>query len=623
MEAIIDLCELRKMNSLDDILYEVSKPARYSGGEWNSVIKDWQATPIRIALAFPDVYEVGMSNLALPILYKILNDQSDVLAERVYAPWLDMEALLRQHNIPLFSLETKHPLKDFDIIGFSLGYELTYTNVLNMLDLAQIPLQSHQRNDAQPLIIAGGSCALNPEPMADFIDLFVVGEAEEVILKLLDVCRTCQDKKKQLLREASALPGIYVPSLYKVAYHKNGDFASITPKLPEARLPIERQIIDKLPHPVTKPVVPHIKVVHDRGAVEIQRGCSRGCRFCQAGMIYRPVRELPEQEVIEGVADLISNCGYNEVSLVSLSTGDYHNISGLIGQLTHKYYQDNLTLSLPSLRLDTSSIELIESLPHRRKTTLTFAPEAGTERLRRVINKHISEEAMLDTFTAAFEKGWLNLKLYFMVGLPTETLDDVKGIIDLVTKTCQLGKKLRNRPPRLRVSVATFVPKPHTPCQRLAQDTEEQLTPKHELLKQGLRRTGAHLSWQDTKTSQIEAVLSRGDRRLGKAIHRAWELGSKFDAWQECFKYDNWLRAFKESKLDPAFYANRERALDEALPWQHIDIGVTSAFLKKEYQHMQQGKETSDCRQGHCNACGLQQRHTDCRQKFKPNAKLV
>jgi radical SAM family uncharacterized protein len=611
------------MNNLDDMLYQVSKPARYTGGEWNSIVKDWRATPIRVALAFPDVYEIGMSNLALPILYKILNDQPDVLAERVYAPWIDMETLLRQHNTPLFSLETKHPLADFDIIGFSLGYELTYTNVLNMLDLAKIPLFSHQRKNSQPLIIAGGSCALNPEPMADFIDLFITGEAEEAILKLLEAFRAYKNNKKQLLREASSLPGVYVPSLYEVTYNKDGSFTSITPKVPEARLPIERQIVARLPQPVTKPVIPYIKVIHDRGAVEVQRGCSRGCRFCQAGMIYRPVRELPEPEIIEAVAALVDNCGYNEVSLVSLSSGDYHNISGLIGQLSRKYYRDNLILSLPSLRIDTSSIELIESLPHRRKTTLTFAPEAGTERLRHVINKTISEEEMLDTFAAAFEKGWLNLKLYFMVGLPTETIDDVKGIVDLVTKTCQLGRKTRSNSPRLRVSVATFVPKPHTPCQWLAQDSEEQLTNKHELLKQGLRRAGAHLSWQDTKTSQLEAVLSRGDRRLGKVIHKAWELGNRFDAWHECFNYGNWLHAFHESELDPALYANRERLLDEALPWQHVDTGVTQNFLKKEYQDMWQGKETPDCRHGPCNACGLQLRHADCQQKFKTNVNLI
>jgi radical SAM family uncharacterized protein len=616
MTAIIDLCGFN-MNNLEDILYDVSRPARYSGGEWNSRIKDWQATPVRIALAFPDVYEIGMSNMALPILYKIINDQPDALAERVYAPWVDMEALLRQNNIPLFSLETRRPLKDFDVIGFSLGYELSYTNVLNMLDLAHIPLFSRERNDSHPLIIAGGSCALNPEPMADFIDLFVIGEAEEVILKLLDVFRTFKDDKEKLLMEAASLPGVYVPGLYKVTHHEDGTPAGIAPKVPQARLPIERQIVPELPRPVTDPVVPNIRVVHDRGAVEIQRGCSRGCRFCQAGMIYRPVRELPEQQVTDAVAELVSSCGYSEISLVSLSTGDYHDISGLIGQLARKYSRDNLILSLPSLRIDASSIELIESLPHRRKTTLTFAPEAGTVRLRQAINKNISEEAMFTTFASAFEKGWFNLKLYFMVGLPTETIEDVEGIVDFVVRTSQLGRKLRNRAPGLRVSVATFVPKPHTPCQWLAQNTEDELIAKHELLKQGLRRVGVHLSWQDTKTSQLEAVLSRGDRRLGKVIHRAWELGNRFDAWQECFNYDNWLKAFQENGLDPAFYANRERPLDEILPWHHIDIGVTQNFLRKEYEAMRSGKDTPDCRHGACNACGLQRWHSDCAQKLK------
>jgi radical SAM family uncharacterized protein len=607
----------QKMHNLEDILYDVSRPARYSGGEWNSRIKDWRAAPVRIALAFPDVYEIGMSNLALPILYKIINDQPDALAERVYAPWVDMEALLRQNNMPLFSLETRRPLKDFDVIGFSLGYELTYTNVLNMLDLAQISLFSRERNDSHPLIIAGGSCALNPEPMADFIDLFVIGEAEEVILKLLDVFRTLKDDKKKLLMEAASLPGVYVPGLYEVTHHEDGTLAGIAPKVPQARLPIERQIVPKLPRPVTDPVVPNIRVVHDRGAVEIQRGCSRGCRFCQAGMIYRPVRELPEQQVTDAVAELVSRCGYSEISLVSLSTGDYHDISGLIGQLARKYSRDNLILSLPSLRIDASSIELIESLPHRRKTTLTFAPEAGTVRLRQAINKNISEEAMFTTFASAFEKGWFNLKLYFMVGLPTETIEDVEGIVDFVVRTSQLGRKLRNRAPGLRVSVATFVPKPHTPCQWLAQNTEDELIAKHELLKQGLRRAGVHLSWQDTKTSQLEAVLSRGDRRLGKVIHRAWELGNRFDAWQECFNYENWLKAFQENGLDPAFYANRERPLDEIFPWHHIDIGVTRNFLQKEYEAMRSAKDTPDCRHGACNACGLQRWHPDCAQKLK------
>jgi radical SAM family uncharacterized protein len=611
------------MNSFDDILYEVSRPARYSGGEWNSRVKDWQAAKLHIALAFPDVYEIGMSNMALPILYKIINDQADALAERAFAPWVDMEKLLRHNNVPLLSLETRRPLKDFDIIGFSLGYELTYTNALNMLDLAKIPLLSNQRDDSYPLIIAGGSCALNPEPMADFIDLFVVGEAEGIILKLLEVFRNFKGNKKKLLEQAADLPGVYVPGLYEVSYYENGTLAGIEPKAPQARLPIERQIMTTLPPPVTDPVVPNIRAIHDHGAVEIQRGCSRGCRFCQAGIIYRPVRELSQKEVTDAVAGLVSNCGYSEISLVSLSTGDYHDISGLIGQLSCICSQDNLALSLPSLRIDASSINLIESLPHRRKTTLTFAPEAGTKRLRQAINKNISEEDMFAAFASAFEKGWFNLKLYFMVGLPTETIDDVKGIVDLVARTSQLGRKLRGRSPGLRVSVATFVPKAHTPCQWAAQDKDEELAPKHALLKQGLRKVGVHFSWQDTKTSQLEAVLSRGDRRLGKVIHRAWELGNRFDAWHECFNYDNWAKAFRESGLDPAFYANRERSLDEILPWHHIDIGVTKDYLQKEYEGIRLASDTGDCRCGSCNACGLQRWHVDCRQKFENRDKLI
>ena len=605
------------MAYLDDILYQVSKPAHYTGGEWNSIAKDWEAVPVRVALSFPDVYEVGMSNLAIPILYEIFNSQSDVLAERVYAPRGDMETLMRHHNIPLFSLETRHPLDDFDIVGFSLGYELIYTNVLNMLDLAHIPLFSHQRNNSHPLIIAGGSCALNPEPMADFIDLFVIGEAEEVILKLLEVLRACKGNKSELLRQAASLPGIYVPSLYQVDYSKDGFFANITPKVPEARLPVERQILTRLPQPFTRPVVPYTEVVHDRGAIEIQRGCSRGCRFCQAGMIYRPVRELPQRQVTNAVSGLIKNCGYSEISLVSLSTGDYKGINRLVSRLSHEYCQDKLTLSLPSLRLDTSSIKLIDSLPSRRRTTLTFAPEAGSDRLRQAINKCISEEVMFDTFAAAFDRGWLNLKLYFMIGLPTETSDDVNAIIDLVTKIYHLGRKIRGKPPSMRVSVSTFVPKPHTPCQWLAQDTEDQLIPKQRILKQGLRRVGAQFSWHDPKTSQLEAALSRGDRRLGEVIYGAWKLGSKFDAWHEHFNYQNWLQAFEECGLEPAFYANRERPTDEPLPWQHIDIGVSEAFLKKEYQNIWQGKETADCRHGPCNACGLQHWHPDCKRKLE------
>ncbi len=599
----------------DEILYAVSKPARYVGNEWNSVVKQWDEVPIKMALAFPDVYEVGMSNLALPILYRILNEQPDVLAERVFAPWLDMEAKMRECHIPLFSLESRHPIKEFDIIGFSLGYELTYTNVLNMLDLAGIPVRSSERDDSHPLVIAGGSCAFNPEPMADFIDLFIIGEAEEAILRFLDVYRAYRGSKKQLLREVVKLPGVYVPSFYRVAYDKDGSVAVFEPLVPEARLPIERQMVARLPYPVTKPVVPYIRVVHDRGAVEIQRGCTRGCRFCQAGVIYRPIRELPEQEVLSAVDEIIGNCGYNEVTLVSLSTSDYRGISGLVNSLARRYSRDTLTISLPSLRLDASAIGLIEALPRKHKTTITFAPEAGTERLRQVINKGISEEGIMGALAAAFEREWLNVKLYFMLGLPTETMDDVKGMVDLVHKAVSMGRKLRGRSPVLRVSVAAFVPKAHTPCQWVGQETVEQLVTKHSLVKHGVQRAGAQFSWQDVRVSLLEAVFSRGDRRLGDVIYRAWQLGCKFDAWQECFDYGAWLRAFEECGLSTAAYANRERSLDEVLPWQHIDTGVTMSFLKSEYENMRQEKATPDCRYAGCNSCGLHRWHPDCQQR--------
>lgn len=606
------------MTHLDNILHQVAKPARYTGGEWNTIAKDWEATPIRIALSYPDTYEIGMSNIAIPILYDILNRQPDVLAERVYAPWVDMASAMRANGIPLFSLESKRPLKDFDIIGFSLGYELTYTNVLNMLDLAQIPVLASERDDSYPLIIAGGSGTLNPEPMTDFIDIFVVGDGEEVVIEFLDVFRewkkAAKRAKEKLLRQLASIPGVYIPSFYQDEYHPDGRLKSLTPTVAEARPTIQQRLVARLPPSVTRPAVPYIEVIHDRGAIEIQRGCSRGCRFCQAGFIYRPVRERSKEEVLTATGELIANCGYDEISLVSLNTSDYTGIDELVTGLARQY--PNLTISLPSLRISQFSVRLMGSLPTRSKTGLTFAPEAGSERLRRIINKVTPEDELLETVATAFERGWTNLKLYFLLGLPLETMEDVEGIIGLVNKVRMMGSKTESKKPQIRVSAATFVPKPHTPFQWVAQEKEEALGVKHERLREGLQRKGVKLSWSELKQSLLEAALSRGDRRLGKVIYRAWKSGSVFDAWNECFRYENWLKAFAESGLDPAFYAQRERSLDELLPWAHIDIGVPVNFLKREYEQALVGRETPDCRFGACNVCGLQRWYAPCQQKF-------
>jgi len=601
----------------DRILYEVTRPARYTGGEWNCVIKDWEKTALKFALCYPDTYEVGMSNMALPILYEILNRPPDVLAERVYAPWVDMEAALRAAGIPLLSLESKRPLKDFDVVGFSLDYELTYTNVLNILDLGRIPILAAERDDSHPIVIAGGSCCLNPEPMADFIDFFVIGDGEEALVELLDTFREWKQSRatrKELLKKAAAIPGVYVPAFYKAEYGPDGMFQSISPTESEAKPIIQRRIADKLPPPATRPIVPYIEVVHDRGAVEIQRGCTHGCRFCQAGILYRPLRQRPQAEIIQAVGELIANCGYDEVSLVSLSTSDYPKIEELVASLTRQY--KDLSLSLPSLRLDSFSLKLMESLPSRRKTGLTFAPEAGSERLRRVVNKGTTEDKILETVAAAFAHGWRSLKLYFMLGLPTETMEDIEEIVQLVAKIRAAGRGTKGGMPQVRISLSTFIPKPHTPFQWVAQDSADNLNAKHEVLKTGLRRKGSHLSWRDPGVSLLEAALSRGDRRLGRVIYAAWKSGSIFDAWDERFNYPNWLDAFAKSGLEPAFYARRERSLDETLPWAHIDPGLTTAFLKREYQRALKGEETPDCHYNSCNACGLERLNADCKRKL-------
>ena len=589
---------------LDDILPKVAKPARYTGHEWNSVSKDWDRVEVKVALAYPDVYEVGMSNLGLMILYDILNREEGVLAERVYAPWIDMEEAMRRAGIPLYSLESRRPLADFDIIGFSLQYELNYTNVLNMLDLTGLSPLAAERSDADPLIIGGGSCTYNAEPLADFFDLFVIGEGEKVLLELIRAYRELRVTKADFLREAAKIEGIYVPGLYDVRYHDDGTVAGVESLVPEARARVRKRIVETLPPAPTRLVVPYIGVIHDRAMIEIQRGCTQGCRFCQAGFIYRPLRERPLEEVLQTVEDIVKETGYEEVALVSLSSSDHSQIEPMVRQLTARYQHPPLAVSLPSLRIDSFSVELAEMFQGRRKTGLTFAPEAGSQRLRDVINKKVTEEDLLRTAEAAYASGWQRIKLYFMVGLPMETLEDVAAIVDLVKKVRAIGRRHQGKRTQVNVSLATFVPKPFTPFQWLPLVDEVTLGEKQELLRRGLRGPGISFSWHEPGTTLLEAALSRGDRRLGQVIHRAWQLGARFDAWDELFDENLWWRAFAEVGLDPNFYARRERSLDEVLPWDHIDVGVRKEFLIEEYQRSLRGETTIDCRQG-CVDCGV------------------
>jgi radical SAM family uncharacterized protein len=597
--------------ALESILPFVQKPARYTGGEYNSVVKDWTEVTYRLALVFPEVYELGMSNLGLAILYDIANGQPDMLAERAFLPWVDMFESMQRAGIPLYCLESRRPLRDFDVLGFSLPYEQVYTNVLAMLDLAGVPLLASNRNQDVPLILAGGSAALNPEPMHAFVDAFFLGEGEGAIVEIVTTwtqARRAGMVRAEALRRLTQIPGIYVPAFYEPRYHTDGRLISLKP-LPQqadvARKIIVKQIVPQLPPPPTKFIVPFIDIVHNRASIEIQRGCARGCRFCQAGMIYRPVRERPLAEILEAVEQTVSQTGFEEISFLSLSASDHSHIDALVGEVVSRHGKAKLSIGLPSLRIDTTSVNLTEKLEEaRRRSGFTFAPEAATDRLRKVINKPIATETILGVARQVFSCGWPTIKLYFMIGHPTQTLEDVEAIAELAHQVRRVGLESLGRKANVRVAVSTLVPKPHTPFQWLPMADETTICDQIALLSRRLRGPGLTLSWNDPRETLLEAALSRGDRRLSDVIRRAWELGAVLDGWGDRFNHAAWSQAFGELGIDPNWYARRVRLADETLPWDHVSVGVTKKFLWREYERALTGETTDDCRET-CYACGI------------------
>ena len=602
---------------LELILPKVEKPGRYTGGELNQVVKAWEATTTHIALVFPDLYDLGMSNLGLAILYDLINRRADVLAERAYAPWADMEAALRLTGVPLYSLETKHSLAAFDIVGFSLPYETLYTNALNLLDLAGIPVFAAERGEEHPLVIAGGHATYNPEPMHAFIDAFVIGEGEEVIDEIIDAHQAWKSSgapRKELLKALAQIWGVYVPSLYTAHYLPDGTFSHLEKLDQAAPLPVLKRVVAKLPSPTTRFIVPYIETVHNRVPVEIMRGCTRGCRFCQAGMITRPVRERPVDEIVQAIEQALASTGFEEVGLLSLSSSDYTHILELVQTISERFAGRHLSVSLPSLRIESFSVDLMDALKDARRSGFTLAPEAATERMREIINKPVSTAQLLETARAIFERGWSNLKLYFMIGHPSETIEDVQAIADLCKAVLAEGRKLIGGRAQVTAGVSTFVPKPHTPFQWVPCDTIEQIRAKQELLKRSLRGHGLKLNWNSPEDTMLEAWLSRGDRRMAEVIYRAWRRGARFDAWKEHFRYEVWLEAFAEAGLEPNFYTHRERPIDESLPWEHISTSVRKKFLTEDYLWSLQGKTRIDCRE-RCFACGILPTFADLRRQ--------
>ncbi len=597
---------------MEKLLKMVEKPIRYTGEEINMCKKDPSKVKFRFAFCFPDVYEIGMSHLGLRILYDLYNRRSDTYCERVFAPWVDMEQKMRENNVKLFALETKDDLTKFDMIGFTLQYEMSYTNILNMLELGGIPLLAKDRTEGMPFVVAGGPCAYNAEPITDFFDFFIMGEGEEVNMEITDAYIAWKESKKsrqEFLEQVAEIEGVYVPSFYEVTYNEDGTIQSYTKNNSYAKEVITKRIIqdlDKLTYP-EKWIVPYLNIVHDRAMLEMFRGCIRGCRFCQAGYIYRPVREKSKEKLEEVAHHIIENTGYEEISLTSLSTSDYTQFHDLADTLIADFKPKNVNLSLPSLRIDSISLKLLDEVNQVRKSGLTFAPEAGTQRLRDVINKGLTEEDILKACDLAFRSGWNTIKLYFMIGLPTETYEDLQGIVDLTNKVVdvyyQIPKAERTKGLTVTCSASTFVPKPFTPFQWFGQDSIETIKQKQEFLKTHLTNRNIKFNWYEPEISVIEAVLAKGDRRLNKVLLRAHELGCKFDSWGEFFSYEKWLQAFADCQVPLERYSQRKIPLDEVLAWDRINIMVSKDFLKREYQKALEGKVTQNCRT-QCAGCG-------------------
>ncbi len=601
-------------DKIEKLLLQVRTPSRYIGGELNSVVKDKSKVDLRFAFCFPDTYEIGMSHLGMKILYSLTNSRENYWCERVFAPDVDFEELMRKNDIPLYGLESLEPIKDFDFIGFTIQYEMCYTNILNMLDLAGVPVKAFDRTALAPIVVAGGPCVCNPEPLVDFIDIFIIGEGEEVNLELMDLYAEMKKKgasKQEFLEAAAEIDGIYVPSLYDVSYNEDGTVKTFTPNNAHAKPVVRKRIIkdfDKVFYPDSF-VVPYSEIVHDRAIVEVLRGCIRGCRFCQAGYIYRPFREKTTGTICKETKSLCESTGYEEVSLSSLSTSDFSDIENMLVKLSDYTEEEKINLSLPSMRIDRFSKELMEQIQKVRKSGLTFAPEAGTQRLRDVINKNITEEEIFRACKLAFDGGYTSVKLYFMLGLPTETDDDVRGIADLAERIVDFYYENPNRPKgkniQISISCATFVPKPFTPFEFEPQASEEEIKHKQEVLLSSVRsRKRINVSWSKYRVSVLEAVLAKGDRRLCNVIYDAWNSGCKFDSWDEHYRYDLWKRALEKNGLDTDFYACRKREYDELFPWDHLDYYVSKEFLVRENKTAHNAVTTPNCRDK-CSGCGV------------------